>query len=175
MIHYWQLIWQKIVLLVDFELLRQELNGINVIEKTNAKRSILVTSHYTNLDIRNLAIKNGIKILPKPLASDISIKILGREVDKKTDEKAASNSKKMDLVIIDDDQMFVGSLTELFQNKGLAVDAYYNPKLFLENLSQYAKNTKICMDNDFHSQICYFFILNQFVFLLVKFWLCLIG
>lgn len=64
---------EKIFLLADFELLKQELNGLHVIEKTKITRSILVTSHYTDLILCNLAIKNGTKILPKPLASEIPI------------------------------------------------------------------------------------------------------
>ena len=61
--------------------------------------------------------------------------------------------KKVGLVIIDDDELLVDSLVDFFQNKGIVVDAYYKPKNFLDRLSQYPKNTKICMDNDFHCQI----------------------
>lgn len=64
---------EQIFLLTDFELLKQELDGIQVIKQTDIKRSILVTSHYANKAILDLTNENGIKILPKQLASEVSI------------------------------------------------------------------------------------------------------
>lgn len=64
---------QEIYLLTDYELLRQELNGLDVIEKSDIKRSILVTSHYADPIVLDLVEKIGTKILPKQLASEIPI------------------------------------------------------------------------------------------------------
>ena len=64
---------EQIFLLTDFELLKQDLNGLHVIERTKIERSILVTSHYNSLKIRELAIKNGTEILPKPLAQEVPL------------------------------------------------------------------------------------------------------
>ncbi|MDR1057745.1 MAG: PAS domain-containing protein [Coxiellaceae bacterium] len=66
---------EKIFLLTDYELLKQDINGIDIIMKTNMKRSILVTSHYAEVELRNTAIKNGIKMLPKQLTSDVPLEI----------------------------------------------------------------------------------------------------
>ena len=71
---------EKIFLLTDFELLKQNISGIDVIEKTNIKRSVLVTSHAASIDIHELALKKGIKILPKQLASEVTLEIC--EADK---------------------------------------------------------------------------------------------
>lgn len=67
---------QRVFLLTDFELLQQKLNGLDVIEKSGVKRSILVTSHYVNSAVRKQAAKIKTKVLPKQLASEIPISIL---------------------------------------------------------------------------------------------------
>jgi amino acid adenylation domain-containing protein/thioester reductase-like protein len=137
----------KIFLLTDFELLKQELTGLHVIERTNIARSILVTSHYANSIVQNLAEKSGTKILPKQLASEIPIFIEERMDREKTP------LKEVDIVIIDDNEMVTNVLSMLLENKGKTVDKYYNPFYFLDNIAQYPKNTKICMDNDFKKDI----------------------
>lgn len=138
----------KIFLLADFELLKQDLNGLQAIERAGLKRAILVTSHYANQTVRDLAIKNGVKILPKQLASDVSIEIRLRD-----QSSAIATAKKVDIVIIDDNELLVDSFASLLESKNKIVDKYYNPHDFLKNLAKYAKDTIICMDNDFHSSI----------------------
>lgn len=150
---------ERVLFLSDFELINQELNGLQVIEQTAMQpHSLLVTSHHNNQNTRNLAAKIVVKILPKQLVSDVAIKIKEEKDDKGT---ADDNCKKVDLVVIDDVQMFADSMTNFFRSKDLEVDTYYSPKRFLENLSQYAKNTKICMDNDFGGQITGFELAKQ--------------
>ncbi len=168
---------EKIFLLTDFELINQELNGIQAIEKTNIKRAIIVTSHFINPVIRSLASKNGVKLLPKPLASEVPIEIINIKYEAenftkpgsnnadnkrkyavmknaKNNSQEPSNLKKIDVVLIDDEEMLVDGLsTLLFERTGKVVDKYYNPEEFLTNLAQYAKDTKIFMDNDFKSNI----------------------
>lgn len=63
----------KILFLADFELLKQELNGMQVIKHTNVQRSILVTSYYADQDLLNIALANEIKILPKQLIGQVEI------------------------------------------------------------------------------------------------------
>lgn len=128
----------KIVLLADFELLKQELNGLQVIERTKIKRSILVTSHYSDQRILNLALENGVKVLPKQLAAKVLITI---------------NAQDPQIVIIDDDELFVNSLADFVVANNKTVAKYYDPLIFLKELSQYAKDTMICMDNNFNSSI----------------------
>ncbi|HBS52045.1 MAG TPA: hypothetical protein DEA62_03570, partial [Coxiellaceae bacterium] len=129
----------KIFLLSDFELINQDLNGLQVIEQTSMyESSILVTSHYADQSVHNLAIRVGIKILPKQLASEVPIEI-------EENRSVSGDFKKVGLVIIDDNELLVDSLVDFFQNKDVVVDAYYKPKNFLDRLSQYAKDTKICM------------------------------
>lgn len=65
----------KIFLMADYELLKQNVSGLDVINLTYVKRSILVTSHYANKKVLELAKETGTKILPKMLASEVPIKI----------------------------------------------------------------------------------------------------
>lgn len=138
----------KVFLLADFELINQELDGLQVVEKLALqKRSLLVTGHYANQKIRELAAKTGVKILPKQLVAEVPVKI--REVGK------AVATKQTDFVIIDDEQTFTDSLATFLRSKSpaIAIDTYYNPKRFLENLSQYKKDIKICLDYDLEHNI----------------------
>lgn len=143
---------EKLFLLTDFELLKQDLNGLHVIERTGIKRAILVTSHYSNSVIRNLVIKSGAKILPKLLASEIPIEIKGSMVDE-SDELVASVDGKVDAVLVDDDKMFIDSLSMFFGSHNKVVAKYYNPNQFLKNISFYDKDTKIFLDRNFHGRV----------------------
>jgi Response regulator receiver domain. len=61
--------------------------------------------------------------------------------------------KNVDLILIDDDEMLVDTLSEVFERQGKKVDKYYKPNKFLENLSRYPKDIPICVDNDFKNSI----------------------
>jgi hypothetical protein len=65
----------NVILLSDYELLHQPRNGLEIIQTSKIKQSILVTSHYTNPAIRDTATKLKIKILPKQMASIIPIHV----------------------------------------------------------------------------------------------------
>lgn len=64
---------QKICLLTDYELLRQSINGLDVIKQTQIKRSILVTNYSMNSKVIKVANKDTIKILPKSLVCVVDI------------------------------------------------------------------------------------------------------
>lgn len=136
----------KIFLLTDFELLKQELNGLHIIELSKIRRSILVTSHYANTTVRELAAKIGTKILPKQLASEIPIQINSIMTGKASLD--GDVLKKVDLVIVDDDENFVSILVN-FTFEDLAVDYYSNPESFLQNIEKYSKDIKVCLDKNF--------------------------
>jgi hypothetical protein len=66
---------QNVLLLTDFELLKQEIDGLEIARQTQIKRSILVTSYYFNKFICQKASKAGVSILPKQLASEVLIRV----------------------------------------------------------------------------------------------------
>ena len=135
---------QHVLLLTDYELLKQDLDGLTVIEKSGIERSILVTSHYANPVVRERAAKVGSKILPKPMASEIQIQI----DDMTPDELFTSPLKKVDFILVDDDQSFAKNLM-MFVFDNLRIDYYHDPHYFLSNIKKYGKETKILLDNQF--------------------------
>jgi PAS domain S-box-containing protein len=136
----------KIFLLSDFELIDQELNGLQVIERVSMQnRAILVTSHYANTKVHTMATEMGVKILPKQLSSEVPITI--------EEEISLSCSKKGYLVIIDDVRELADSVADSLRDKFAVVGVYYHPERFLENLAQYPKDTVICMDHDFKTKM----------------------
>ncbi|MCD6026768.1 MAG: hypothetical protein K0R08_1287 [Solimicrobium sp.] len=63
----------RVVFLSDYELLRQDKNGIQIIEASAIKYAQLVTSYYSNSKIREEIDRLKIKVLPKQMASIIPI------------------------------------------------------------------------------------------------------
>ncbi len=135
---------ERIFLLSDYELLTQELNGLEIMAQSGLKRSMLVTSHYADPMVQVHAEKIGTKILPKQLASEVLIKITGCK------SAVKDTIKKTDAVIIDDDELFVTTLTR-FIFRDLITDTYHSPEQFLECAAKYAKETKIYLDNNYKS------------------------
>ena len=133
----------KICLLTDYELLRQDLNGLDIIEQTKIKRATLVTSHYANSEIRNQAIMTHTKILPKNLAFAVAIIV---------DKQIEPGSRIVDFVWLDDDQTHINSVIEAHYSH-LKVDKYFNPYDFLDNVAYYPFNTKIFLDNFYYTDI----------------------
>lgn len=144
----------KIFLLADYELLKQNLNGIDVIERAALPkgRSLLVTSHYANQAVLDHAAKIGIKILPKQLAAEIPIKLSANVIC--TSPAIAASNKKAEVVIVDDDKLFLDTLKYVITNQhSKIVDTYNHPQAFLDNLRCYPKDTKICLDNNLSCSI----------------------
>jgi PAS domain S-box-containing protein len=65
----------RLVLLTDYELRKQELNGLSVIEESavDSAKTILVTGIYNRKEIQEKAELSGVKILPKSLVEDVEI------------------------------------------------------------------------------------------------------
>ena len=66
----------RTLLIADYELLRQNLTGLDVIAKCHLPRAILATSHYNKKHIIDKACTINVKILPKLLAPFATIKIV---------------------------------------------------------------------------------------------------
>lgn len=67
---------KKILCLVDYELLGQSQTGLDIIEALGiADQAILVTSRFDEKEIRERALKLGVKMIPKTFASLVPIKI----------------------------------------------------------------------------------------------------
>jgi hypothetical protein len=134
---------KKAFLLTDFELMGQGLNGLDIVEQSGVERAVLATSHHMNKGVRIQAEKIGTKILPKQLAPEVSIKI-----DPSIQYEVTSAPKKVDIVLIEDDEK-LAQIMMLTAFGDLQVDHYTSPEHFLRNVSQYARNVKICIDKNF--------------------------
>lgn len=132
---------EHVYLLTDYELLKQEVNGIDVIKQVKFRHALLVTSHYDNPEIRDLAIDNQIKILPKNMAFAVKIQV---------DKKLEPGSRKVDLVWVDDEKAMIDNIVK-DRYSHLKVDTYGDPISFLEDVHQYPLDTRIILDHHYYS------------------------
>lgn len=63
-------------LLSDYELLKQKMNGLDIIKQMRLRQAMLVTSHYDNSGVIDLVKELNITVLPKRLASKIPINVM---------------------------------------------------------------------------------------------------
>jgi PAS domain S-box-containing protein len=157
-----------VIFLSDYELLQQRKNGLEVLKESGIKHAILVTSYYSNPKIREEAGRLGIKILPKQMASIIPILFVNENVASDVNglpmtasfkpieipvpPQAPLNKKpvvqKSPMVLLDDDQVFADAIVfRLSFNK--VVTHFPDPNLFLNECEKYAKDTLICIDQNF--------------------------
>ncbi|MFN8770275.1 MAG: hypothetical protein ACK5Z5_03290, partial [Neisseriaceae bacterium] len=142
-------------LLTDYELLQQGLHGLDVVEQTKVKRSILVTSHHEDSEIHKQAHKTNTKILPKLLAPEIAIIVSNSEgisendsIDINQQSQQNKGLRQVELVIVDDYE----ELTTTLKNtvfKDINIDIYNDLQDFIANVKQYPTDTKMLLDNNF--------------------------
>ena len=112
------------------------MNGLDVVDKTNMLRAILVTSYATKPKIQERVAMLGIKTLPKELVSFVGI-----EVDKKLEK----GSKIVDMVWVEDQNWYIDSLVKKHYSH-LKIDRYNDPVSFMEAIMQYPLTTRIILD-----------------------------
>ncbi|MEI8054866.1 MAG: PAS domain-containing protein [bacterium] len=144
----------KIFLLTDYELLKQNVTGIDVIKKTDIKRSVLVTSHYAEKKIYKLLVENRVKLLPKQLAAEVPIEVCEAKTERcvtNSDKKCnkVSSSEKVDVIIVEDKRDLADTEGHFFENHGKKVAVYYNPDDLLKDTSKYDKDVIACIDHEF--------------------------
>lgn len=133
----------NVCLLSDYELIKQSLNGLDIIKKSGIKRSVLVTSHYANSKILKLANQMAVKILPKDLVYSVPIRF-------KHSQYKPGELAYVHMVLVDDEiEVTTRLIAEHYSH--LLVDAYQNPFEFLQEADKYPKNTKIIIDNNYHN------------------------
>lgn len=134
---------ERVCLLSDYELISQELNGLQVIAASKIKRSILVTSHYANVEIRKTALQNKVKILPKDLVHMVPIKVVQARVK--------GELSHVHMVFVDDEKLFTKTLISNYYSH-LLTESYSNPLLFLDEVEKYPKDTRIILDNYYYME-----------------------
>lgn len=134
----------NLLLLTDYELLNQSLNGIDVVKASKLTHAILVTSHYVNPTVCDQAVLLNTKVLPKQLASHIPILITESQK-----QYAAGNLKIVDAVWLDDDQQFTSHYEKICASNKKKIDMYRTPKELMDNIHIYPKDIPIFLDNNF--------------------------
>ena len=134
---------ENVCFLSDYELIGQELNGIQVIEKAQIKRSILVTSHYANVEIRKMAVQHKVKILPKELVHIVPINVI--------QARAKDELVNVHMVFVDDEKAFTRALISNYYSH-LVTDQYSNPLTFLDEVDKYPKDTRFILDNYYYME-----------------------
>lgn len=127
----------SILYLVDYELLADVKNGLDVIEELNLNgKAILVTSCFEDIAIRNRCENIGVKIIPKSYVP--YIKII------ETPEKELINT----VVFIDDDEMMRMTWIFAAEEAGQSISTYSSFDEFVNEINNYCKNTLIYIDSD---------------------------
>ena len=133
---------QDTILLTDYELLNQNLNGLEIIAIAKMNRAVIVTSYASKVEMQEQIIKANIKALPKELTAVVPIFI---------DKKIIPASKKVDMVWVDDRMDYIQLLINSYY-KDLVVDTYANPRIFMGEVIQYPKDTRIILDTNYYDQ-----------------------
>lgn len=133
---------KPILYLVDYELLADIQNGLDVIEELNINdKAILVTSCFDDVAIRKRCEKIGVKIIPKSYVPYIQI------------IQTPSKPKVNNIVFIDDDDMM--RITWMFaaEEAGCRLFTYASFDEFINDINNYETNTLIYIDSDLGNNV----------------------
>lgn len=133
---------EDICLLCDYELINQELDGLEVIKKCGISNSYLIANHFIDGGVKKQAVQKCVKIIPKELISSISCKI----------EQFRNKNELVNvhMVWVDDEPIVAKTIIAEYY-KNLIIETYSNPFEFLNKVDQYSKDTKIILDNYYYA------------------------
>lgn len=125
------------IYLVDYELLDQEMNGLDFIQKMNlSSQAILVTSRFEESKIRAACENLGVRLIPKGLAGFVPI-----IQEKISDTEPLS-------VLIDDDLLIRLVWERSAKLSGIQFKSFSNTKDFKESLNSMKIDTRIYIDSN---------------------------
>lgn len=127
---------QSALYLVDYEFLGQPMNGLDLIEKYNlSAQAILVTSRYEEKTILNKCEELKVKLIPKGMAPLVPIKI-------------EAPQPKIDLCLLDDDDLVRMSWAFAANTKGLNLICFESEEDFL------LKHDSLKIDTPIYIDVC---------------------
>ncbi len=125
---------QQRIYLVDYELLNQKQTGLDIVEELGiGSQSILVTSRYEEINIRERCEKLGVQLIPKGMAGLVPIEL-------------KQPLKHLDAILIDDDPLMGYVWTETAKSSHKSFEWFNDPELFFAKAEQYAPNVEIYID-----------------------------
>lgn len=126
---------QDELLLSDYELLGENINGLECIKQlASYNRSILVTARWDEKIIVNSCLNLGIKLLPKNMANKIAIK--------------SKLPSRPEIVLIDDDKLIHFSWKRAARSQGISLHTFYSIEEFLSESQNIALSTPIYLDSN---------------------------
>lgn len=133
---------KRVFLLSDYELIDQGVNGLDVMARTTVLRSVLVTSHYSNPKITSRVEHIGSKLLPKTIASQITIEIRD-DIDYEQSVYIPT-----DMILLDEDLMRAqkAKMEHLGQYRTVM---HYDLDRFFDIVGRFEKDTPICICSNF--------------------------
>jgi hypothetical protein len=143
---------ENVFLLTDYELLNQDMNGLDVVKAVDIQRALLVTSHAASPEIQEKVLQSGIRAIPKELTHAVSILV---------DKKILKHSRMVDMVWVEDQKEFVDDMIREFYNH-IKVDVYYEPNGFMEDIHQYPSDTRFILDTNYYTEAGKAYLLDGF-------------
>ncbi|USQ15559.1 hybrid sensor histidine kinase/response regulator (plasmid) [Legionella lytica] len=133
---------KQVLYLVDYELLGDAKNGLDVIEELKLNdNAILVTSSFEDITIRTRCENIGVKIIPKSYVPYIEINLL------------PSIENQSSMVFIDNDEMMRTTWAFAANNSAKNIALYSSLDEFLSVINDYGKDTIIYIDSDLGNNI----------------------
>lgn len=119
---------------VDYEILDSQISGAQLINEFDINRqSILVTSRYEEIEVIELCVRSGIKMLPKSTAAYVPINI--------------DNEQLYDAVLIDDDPLIRESWLHSAAKYGKSIKVFSCPNDFLSIHDEFSRECTIFIDS----------------------------
>ncbi|OFZ15371.1 MAG: hypothetical protein A2Z20_06885 [Bdellovibrionales bacterium RBG_16_40_8] len=127
--------FQDVHFLIDFEFLNQQGNGLDVIERNKiAGQSVLVTSRFDEVRVRNRSKQLGVKILPKGLAPFVPI-------------QERKEKQYFDAILIDDDASLMHVIWKMAANEcGKSIRCFARAQDFYEAADTIDPKSNIFID-----------------------------
>lgn len=130
-----------ITFLIDYELLEQSQTGLDLIDQLNiSSQSILVTSRYEEMQIRDRCQKLGVKLVPKSMATYVPIEI-------------SEDEHRIDAILIDDDELVRMTWQFAAKEKSKIVKVFSSFEEFKINQATLNKRTSLYIDSNLGNRI----------------------
>jgi signal transduction histidine kinase len=121
--------------LVDFEFQGESFNGLDQIIEMNLEHTVLVTSHYDELEIQTKCLEHKIKIIPKEVAHLIPISEI-------------KENQSVNMILIDDDELIRLSWEMKAQMIGKSIKTFSTFNDFKNLMPQIDRSSEIFIDSE---------------------------
>ncbi len=128
-------------ILCDYELIGDELNGIDLLKRVNLKhRSILVTSRYEEECVIKKCKENGLKLISKDLANQLKLSFSVSNIP--------CNITRFDAILLDDDKIVRNNWKRRANILKKNILCFENPADLLESIDYISKDTPFYIDSN---------------------------